>query len=323
MPFDFLRLIWRWFTNLSLVAQLIVLVVALGLYAAWLHMPHNTGYDRARVVHSHGERRAPYGQGATQSADGSAANAPSTGPLPTAATNSADCGDKLPFGAPVATNAPATALGSVREVCRLGYAVGHSSQTKTPLWSAEHLVAGAIGGAEPRTNVFLEDTSLPAGERATLNDYKRSGYDRGHMSPAGDFSRSAQEMAESFYLSNMVPQNGPLNRGPWAKLEGHVRETARSAGGLYVITGPVFQAGGYPTIGPGHVGVPQAIYKIVLDTAHGRMSAWLVPNDAVPEERLDGYCTSVDKVEQATGLTFFPQLPAAQRATLKSMKCAF
>ena len=240
---------------------------------------------------------------------------------PTGAVTGA-CADKVPYGAPTATGAPATTLGDLRPICRTGYLVGYSGVTKTPAWVAEHLQSDAIYGKEPRTNNFTEDTSLPEGERATLADYSRSGYDRGHMAPAADFSRSAEEMSDSFFLSNMVPQWPENNRGPWAKLEGHVRELAADAKELYVVTGPVFEGESGKTIGRSQVRVPDKLFKIALDSAHGKLGAWLLPNADVPVEGWNAYCTTAQAVEAATGLTFFPALPDDQRTALITQSCA-
>ena len=237
------------------------------------------------------------------------------------ASVSGPCADKTPYGIPNQLAAPATSVGQLRLICRLGYLVGYSGATKTPVWVAEHLQSEAIYGKEPRTNNFMEDTSLPQSERATLRDYSRSGYDRGHMAPAADFSRSAQEMSESFYLSNMVPQFPENNRGPWAHLEGHVRSLTKGTKDLYVITGPVFTS--QPkTIGADHIAVPAQLFKLVLDPAHGKLGAWLLPNAAVPVDRWNHYCTSAKAVEAATGLTFFPTLPPAQSSSVIEMSCA-
>jgi endonuclease G len=142
------------------------------------------------------------------------------------------------------------------------------------------------------------------------------------MAPAADFSRSADQMRDSFYLSNMVPQWGENNRGPWAQLEGHVRKVTVKVNDTYVHTGPGFPGPDFETTKRGRVGIPTQLYKVVFDAKHGRMSAWLLPNADVPKDRWNDYCTSVAKVEQATGWKFFPKLPAAQRDQLVQMSCA-
>lgn len=281
--------LFRWFSRLSFGVQMTLVLVALLAYAGWVYLQ------------THPQVSVP----------------------PVASTAQVDsCADKLPYGAPEVVGSPGADLGALRMVCRTGYVLGHSAVTRTPLWVAEHLTADAIGGHEPRTNEFLEDPEIPQQERAWLKDYRGSGYDRGHMAPAADFSRSAEQMRESFYLSNMVPQDGENNRGPWAQLEAHVRSLTRKATDLYAVTGPVFPGKPFTTTPSGRVGVPERLYKLALDAKTGRLGAWLLPNAEVPKDGWNRYCTSGAEVEKATGLKFFPNLPALQREALMQMNCA-
>jgi endonuclease G, mitochondrial len=104
---------------------------------------------------------------------------------------------------PVLTNAKLAP--KTRMLCYSDFAVLHSGISHGPLWSAEHLTRANLDAAKDqvRTDKFYEEPALPQGEGATLADYKRSGFDRGHMSPAGDRG-NAQAMAESFTLANVL-----------------------------------------------------------------------------------------------------------------------
>ncbi|MDX2004422.1 MAG: DNA/RNA non-specific endonuclease [Meiothermus sp.] len=210
-------------------------------------------------------------------------------------------------GASFAYGRPAHALPETQFLCRKGYAVLHDNGRKVPLYSAQQLRAEALDGSVARTDDFRPDPELLEGQRAELGDYRNSGYDRGHMAPAGDFSTDPQAMSESFLLSNMVPQNGTMNSGIWAGLESATRACARSVGAIYVLTGPVFE--GTPrAIGTNQVAVPSHLYKIILEAQGGDSRAYLMPNTALPAQGggFTQYRVSIDEVERRTGLDFFP-----------------
>jgi endonuclease G len=176
----------------------------------------------------------------------------------------------------------------------------HSGESKTPVFVAERLNRASVRDAdEKRTNRFFPDARLRAAERATLNDYKGSGYDRGHMAPAGDMP-TAQAMAQSFSLANMVPQAPEHNRGVWAKsVEQATRNYARRASGdVYVITGPVYvpSIALSPGIGPGQVRVPKYLFKLVYDQDQNRAWAyWQENSDATRASKPISYAELVTR----------------------------
>lgn len=223
-------------------------------------------------------------------------------------TGSGECGDKFAHGRPVANTAEPTTF-----LCRAGYAVLHDDARKVPLYSAEHLSGRELARDVPRSNDFRPDPDLKEGQRAELTDYARSGYSRGHMTPAAD-AADAQEMSQTFYLSNMVPQNQVMNEGIWAGLENATRACASNLGELYVITGPVF-SGQPQTVGRDHVAVPDQIFKIAYDAKSGQYRAFVIPNRALPRRSdFAPYEKSLAEVEQLTGLKFFPQAQVDARA---------
>ena len=191
----------------------------------------------------------------------------------------------------------------LRALCYDAFAVLHSGQSKTPVFVAQRLNRSLVEDAdEKRTNKFYSDARLPRDERAELDDYKRSGYSRGHMAPAGDMP-TAQSMAQSFSLANMVPQSIKQNGGPWARIEKDTRSYAqRAAGDVYVITGPVFSTE-TTTVGSNQVRVPSFLYKLVYDAQSHRAWAHWQPNDDAARVTQP---ISYDELVRRTGIDFLP-----------------
>jgi endonuclease G len=163
-----------------------------------------------------------------------------------------------------------------RALCFDGFAVLHSGKTHTPLFVAERLNRADIEKRIGRRDRFYEEARLPAAERARLEDYSESGYDRGHMAPAADM-HTPEAMAQSFSLANVVPQAPANNRRVWAKIERDTRKyVMRAKGDVFVITGPVATPGA--TIGNGKVWVPKYLFKLVYDPATGKAWAHWIEN---------------------------------------------
>jgi endonuclease G len=236
-----------------------------------------------------------------------------------------------PFGAPKPL--PEWPVGKTEMVFRDGYVLEHSSEWKVPYWVCESLEQDELHGAAPRRNVFKPDDRLTPGLRAELADYKGSGFDRGHQAPAGDQTKDQRLKDETFFLSNMVPQNGNQNQQIWATLEDLVRGWAEDAVAtdVRVITGPVFHTdedlkNGFSlvdTIGKNSVGVPKAIYKIVSGSIGGerRAVAFLIENR--PHSKPFDYRSFVVKVqtiEERTGFNFMPGLDPGDRVKLETQK---
>lgn len=192
-----------------------------------------------------------------------------------------------------------------RELCYEAFAILHDGSTRTPLYVAQRLNRKTIEAADhKRSDKFFADARLPEMERAELDDYKRSGYSRGHMAPAGDMS-TPTSMAQSFSLANMVPQDIQHNGGPWAKIEQDTRRyVERAKGDVYVITGPVFTAAS-PTIGRNAVRVPTYLYKLVYDATTQR--AWAHWQTNREGERV-GPPISYQELVKRTGIDFLPKL---------------
>lgn len=194
-----------------------------------------------------------------------------------------------------------------RALCYDAFAILHSGESKTAVYVAQKLNRASVADAdEQRTNKFYADARLRSTERATLEDYKGSGFDRGHLAPAGQMPTSAA-MAQSFSLANMVPQAPQHNQGTWrVSVEDATKKYAgRASGDVYVITGPVFEpsVAQSRTIGPGQVHVPTYLFKLVYDERQGRAWAhWHTNSDATRASKPISYIELVRR----TGIDFLP-----------------
>jgi endonuclease G len=193
-----------------------------------------------------------------------------------------------------------------RQVCYTEFALLHSGLTRTPLWVAEHLTPRRASGARAlnRTNNFHPDPNVPLGERSELSDYARSGFDRGHMAPAGDMT-TPQGMDESFSLANMVPQDSDNNRFLWESIERAIRNYSER-NEVYVVTGPVFQGENLQAL-KGRVLVPTHLAKAVYDPRQTAAAAYLVPNAPGNDYRV----VSLAELQQLSGVDAFPSLNAS------------
>ncbi len=198
---------------------------------------------------------------------------------------------------------------SDRIITHKGYTVSYNYDWKIPNWVAYELTAWEVQGEVPRYDRFKPDPMVPLGETATTNDYKYSGYDRGHMAPAADMKWDEQVMKESFYLSNICPQNPNLNGGVWKDLEEQVRDLASQKGNIYVVCGPIVNDTS-TTIGENKVVVPQAFFKVLLQEDNGKIhTIGFVYENISGRKPMATYAMPVDEVEEITKIDFFPSLP--------------
>jgi endonuclease G len=192
---------------------------------------------------------------------------------------------------------------------RIGYTTSYNPSTKIPNWVAWHLTAAHTNGHSDRhENMFHEDTDVPQ-PRVTDDDYYNSGFDRGHMCPAGDNKWDREALRETFLFTNMCPQVHRLNSGPWNDLEIACRRWARQYGDLYIVCGPLLDDGRHRTIGRRRVVVPERFFKVVL-AMDGKPKAigFIYDNNGRNSEKMFSHATTVDEVERLTGIDFFPQL---------------
>ncbi len=194
-------------------------------------------------------------------------------------------------------------------ISRVGYTVSYDADFKTPQWVAWELTSAKTQGTEERYNKFQPDPDV-MGAKAYPKDYTNSGYDRGHMAPAADMKWSRQAMIESFYMTNICPQNSNLNRGDWKDLEEKERELANRYGVVSIVAGPLYYTSSPARIGSHRVAVPDAFFKVMLVgyPKHTKAYGFIFRNQA-GSHSLSHYQTTVDEVERATGMDFFSKLP--------------
>ena len=188
------------------------------------------------------------------------------------------------------------------------YSLKYSEQHEQASWVAYTLKSLHTSGNVGRTNDFRIDYKVKTGS-AGLSDYKGSGYDRGHLAPAGDMKWSSTAMSESFFMSNMSPQHPSFNRGIWKKLESTVRNWAVDNGMIYIVTGPIL-TGNYKTIGHNNVSVPDYYYKVILDYSEPEIKGiGFILSNQKSKSSLQSFAVTIDEVERKTGIDFYHALP--------------
>lgn len=217
----------------------------------------------------------------------------------------------IPANARLELPAPLKGKRSELILHRKGYSVSYNRDWKIPNWVAWELNREKLIEREGRSDKFLPDPDLPEKEAVTTHDYKRTGWDRGHMCPAGDNRWHWKAMQESFYMTNICPQNHNLNRDDWKELEDACRKWAEKEGTIYIVCGPILYNMKHEVIGKEHkIIVPEAFFKVVLCTTSKPAKAiGFIYKNTTGNRPMDAYVNSVDEVERITGIDFFPSLP--------------
>lgn len=226
--------------------------------------------------------------------------------------------EQAPWGVPITAVPPARAdiLGQP------DWMTGYDPDLKIPVWVVYRLRAEDLARPRARTQCFRPDPRLKAMEAAGCASYRGSGFDRGHMVPSADMTRSEAAMVNTYVFSNIAPQYAAFNRGVWAQLERDVRDLARTHGTIYIVTGAIFdydgdgrrdEAADAPRAGGG-VAVASHFYKVVAWAgADGRVTvrAWLLRHDRLQGHeatRIAAARTDLAAIEQLTSLDIMPLL---------------
>lgn len=215
---------------------------------------------------------------------------------------------------------------------RVGYIACYDTKTKVADWVSYHLTGNDLNGPARRTDDFKADKDIAPGQRSELMDFKQSGFDKGHLAPAGDMTRSYDTMSESFLLTNIAPQTPRLNRGYWKALEDKVRKWAAEKTNIYVVTGPLYLypdqdnngRADVPTIGQSEVSIPSHFFKIIISGSPESKDldaiAFVMPNWDSPFGLFDNYISSIDDIEDLTGFNFLQSLDDAVENNLEASK---
>lgn len=219
---------------------------------------------------------------------------------------------------------PTTYPNSITVLTNTAFLVGYDDVRENPAWVAYRIPADTRPDTLSRLSRFKTDTRTTA--LVSHDDYTHSGYDRGHMAPkhaiASRFGNMAQ--IETFIMSNVVPQKPDLNQGPWRRLEETLADqTAPAAGEIWVVTGPIYDNQ------PQHLKagneIPDAFFKVIADeTPSGpRLQAFILPQSAPRSADYRAYRTTIDIIEQQTGLDFFTDLPDVAEEILEAEKTPY
>lgn len=216
-------------------------------------------------------------------------------------------GEKVEVATNLSYALPTSTTGQIVE--HQYYTLSYSEEHEQAEWVAYELTVDRLNkNRVDRTNNFRPDPKVKT-KSATPADYRRSGYTRGHLVPAGDMGFDERAMSETFYMSNMSPQLRNQNMGIWRELEEQIRDWGRKYKHLYIVTGPILNERELDRIGKNIVTVPRNYFKVILDVTDPEYKGigFIIPN-AISDDHLTEYALTIDEVEDITGIDFFPDL---------------
>ncbi len=188
---------------------------------------------------------------------------------------------------------------------RKNYTLNYNEDHEVANWVSYELDHKKLQNCTKRNDNFRPDPLVSTGS-AVDNDYKGSGFDRGHLLPAGDMKHNKEAMSDTFYFSNMTPQPANFNRGVWAKLENMMRSWGLKYGKIWIITGPLLRDNLAFIGSRNHVSVPEQYFKVILrEQDNSYEGIGFLMSTSVPSNNLQDYATSIDAIEELTGFDFF------------------
>lgn len=183
------------------------------------------------------------------------------------------------------------------------YFLSYSEEHEQAEWAAYYLSTENLSKHDFDRPYFKQDP-LVTTESAHWNNYKETGYDKGHLVPAADMRFSEEAYKDTFLTSNVAPQDKEFNAGIWNRLEQKIRYWAEKYNALFVVTGSILHDE-LKTIGEEEVAVPDYFYKILVRVQHDSlvMISFLIPNEK-SDKALYHFATTIDKIEFITGIPF-------------------
>jgi len=203
---------------------------------------------------------------------------------------------------------------------RQGYSLGYSFERRCALWVSYIISKHSVSVDVERGEKFYPDPQIPEPYRVHPDDFKNSGFDKGHLAPSAaiDFSRKSND--ETFAMSNIALQHPKLNRQAWGRLEGFLRAWTVTLGKLMVITGPIY---GPKPQKVNNVPVPASFYTVVYAYTSMACVGFVLPNVEVKAEALWDHAMSIRQVEEKTGFVFFDKIGSRLDHAKQSLDVGF
>ncbi len=202
-------------------------------------------------------------------------------------------------------------LGKGQRIDHTGHSLYYNEDLKTPIWVAWEVTREEASRRNVEREVEFNPDPKIDGAKAYFYDYNSSGYDRGHMAPAGDMKWDSNAMEEVFYMSNICPQNHELNAGDWNDLEMKTRYWAKKYGKVYVACGPIYRTKQPKRIGTHRVAVPDAFFKVILFNKgkNNPVAAGFLFENNEEHKQLQDRMVTVDELEKLLNMNFFSMMP--------------
>ncbi len=193
----------------------------------------------------------------------------------------------------------------------------YSPKHRQALWTAHWLTINSITGSAKRKNNYRADYEII--NPVNSNDYRGTGFDRGHLVPAADMKLNQKAMDETFFMTNMSPQKPDFNRKIWANLERKLRSMVQEKGNAFVVTAPILskEDSPYDRI-PSGVSIPQRYYKTIYFPRTKEMFGYLLQNRGYENYDLNDFRVPVEILEQITGFDFYSELPDELEESLEA-----